>query len=60
MSFPLAGAELKARLAAQGFRPSRARGQNFLLDGNLARAIIRDAGSLEATSFSMWAAARGC
>jgi 16S rRNA (adenine1518-N6/adenine1519-N6)-dimethyltransferase len=34
---------LRARLEAQGFRPSRALGQNFLLDSNLARAIARDA-----------------
>jgi len=34
---------LRARLEGQGFRPSRALGQNFLLDANLARAIARDA-----------------
>jgi 16S rRNA (adenine1518-N6/adenine1519-N6)-dimethyltransferase len=36
-------AQLRARLEAMGFRPSRALGQNFLLDPNLARAIARDA-----------------
>lgn len=34
---------LRARLEAAGFHPSRALGQNFLRDGNLARAIVRDA-----------------
>jgi 16S rRNA (adenine1518-N6/adenine1519-N6)-dimethyltransferase len=34
---------LRARLEAAGFRPSKALGQNFLLDANLARAIARDA-----------------
>jgi 16S rRNA (adenine1518-N6/adenine1519-N6)-dimethyltransferase len=34
----------RAALDAQGFRPSRRLGQNFLLDENLARAIARDAG----------------
>lgn len=34
---------LRARLEAAGFRPSKALGQNFLLDPNLARAIARDA-----------------
>lgn len=34
----------KARLEALGFRPSRRLGQNFLLDENVARAIVRDAG----------------
>jgi len=27
-----------------GFRPSKSRGQNFLLDGNMARSIARDSG----------------
>lgn len=36
--------EWRARLDALGFRPSRRLGQNFLLDENLARAIVRDAG----------------
>jgi len=36
--------ELKARLQARGFRPSRRLGQNFLIDENLTRAIVRDAG----------------
>jgi len=31
-------------LDAAGFRPSKARGQNFLVDGNMARAIAQDAG----------------
>ncbi len=44
MSFPLTGAELKSRLRAVGFKPRKALGQNFLLDGNLARAIVRDSG----------------
>ena len=34
----------RARLEGLGFRPSRRLGQNFLLDENLARAIVRDAG----------------
>ena len=33
----------QAALADAGFRPSKARGQNFLLDANLVRAIARDA-----------------
>lgn len=37
-------AELRADLVAAGFRPSRRLGQNFLLDENLLRAIVRDAG----------------
>jgi 16S rRNA (adenine1518-N6/adenine1519-N6)-dimethyltransferase len=40
---PLPGGELRARLAAQGFHPSRRLGQNFLQDANMARAIARDA-----------------
>ena len=36
-------AQLRARLEAMGFRPSKALGQNFLIDPNLARAIARDA-----------------
>lgn len=40
---PLAWSEAKARLSALGFRPSRRLGQNFLLDDNLARALVRDA-----------------
>ena len=35
--------ELRAELAAEGFRPTKDRGQNFLVDPNLARAIARDA-----------------
>ncbi len=34
---------LRARLESAGFRPSRGLGQNFLVDGNMARAIVRDA-----------------
>ncbi len=34
----------KAALEARGFRPSRRFGQNFLLDENMVRAIVRDAG----------------
>ncbi|MBK9383523.1 MAG: ribosomal RNA small subunit methyltransferase A [Planctomycetes bacterium] len=34
---------LRALLAARGFHPSRLRGQNFLLDENILRAIVRDA-----------------
>jgi 16S rRNA (adenine1518-N6/adenine1519-N6)-dimethyltransferase len=36
--------EFRAALEAAGFRPSRRLGQNFLLDENLVRAIVRDAG----------------
>ncbi|MDP6539555.1 MAG: 16S rRNA (adenine(1518)-N(6)/adenine(1519)-N(6))-dimethyltransferase RsmA [Planctomycetota bacterium] len=36
--------ELRAELGAAGFRPSRRLGQNFLLDDNLCRALVRDAG----------------
>lgn len=35
---------LKERLRAAGFHPSRRLGQNFLLDENLTRAMVRDAG----------------
>ncbi len=35
--------ELREELEAVGFRPSKSLGQNFLLDGNLARAIVEDA-----------------
>ena len=34
----------RAALEAEGFRPSKTRGQNFLLDTNCARAIAADAG----------------
>lgn len=34
---------VRARLEAAGFRPSRRLGQNFLLDENMLRAIVRDA-----------------
>lgn len=34
----------KERLKAAGFRPSRRLGQNFLLDENMTRALVRDAG----------------
>lgn len=36
--------EVRATLEARGFRPSRRLGQNFLLDENMLRAIVRDAG----------------
>ncbi len=36
--------EFKSALDAAGFRPSRRLGQNFLLDENVARAIVTDAG----------------
>lgn len=47
MSAPDAGgswSELRARLEAEGFHPSRALGQNFLRDVSMARAIARDSG----------------
>lgn len=34
---------VRAALDARGFRPSRRLGQNFLLDENMLRAIVRDA-----------------
>jgi 16S rRNA (adenine1518-N6/adenine1519-N6)-dimethyltransferase len=34
----------RSALEARGFRPSRRLGQNFLLDENMLRAIVRDAG----------------
>lgn len=34
----------RARLAAAGFHPSKRLGQNFLLDENVVRAIVRDSG----------------
>lgn len=37
-------ADYLARMQAVGFRPSRSRGQNFLLDPQTHRAICRDAG----------------
>ena len=36
--------ELKRELAARGIVPSRRRGQNFCVDANAARAVVRDAG----------------
>jgi 16S rRNA (adenine1518-N6/adenine1519-N6)-dimethyltransferase len=36
--------ELRQELEAVGFRPTKGRGQNFLVDPNLARAIVADAG----------------
>lgn len=36
--------QLRARLTAAGFRPSRRLGQNFLLDENMVHALVRDAG----------------
>lgn len=49
MSEPTEGARgpwaaLREELTRAGFRPSRRLGQNFLLDENLLRAIVRDAG----------------
>lgn len=44
MSADESWAELRARLEAQGFHPSRALGQNFLRDVSMARAIARDSG----------------
>lgn len=41
---PLAWSEARERLEAAGFRPSRRLGQNFLLDDNMARALVRDSG----------------
>lgn len=39
-----AWAEFRRALDARGFRPSKRLGQNFLRDGNMARAIARDSG----------------
>jgi 16S rRNA (adenine1518-N6/adenine1519-N6)-dimethyltransferase len=39
----LGRSELRSRLEAVGFRPSKTLGQNFLLDPQMARAIVRDA-----------------
>ncbi len=39
---PVPWRELRAELEALGFRPSKSLGQNFLLDRNLARAIVAD------------------
>jgi len=39
-----AWAEFRRALEARGFRPSRRLGQNFLRDGNMARAIALDSG----------------
>ncbi|MFT5288971.1 MAG: 16S rRNA (adenine1518-N6/adenine1519-N6)-dimethyltransferase [Planctomycetota bacterium] len=38
-----AWATLRGLLEAEGFRPSKSLGQNFLVDANMARAIARDA-----------------
>ena len=38
-----AWATLRGLLEAEGFRPSKSLGQNFLVDSNMARAIARDA-----------------
>jgi len=40
MNFPMSKAELRARLEQIGVRPSKMLGQNFLLDPNLAKAIV--------------------
>jgi 16S rRNA (adenine1518-N6/adenine1519-N6)-dimethyltransferase len=42
MNTPMSKAELRARLDEIGVRPSKMLGQNFLLDTNLARAIVAD------------------
>lgn len=36
--------EFRAALERVGFRPTKARGQNFLLDENLVRALVKDSG----------------
>ena len=36
--------DFREALSAAGFRPSKTLGQNFLLDGNMARSLVRDAG----------------
>ncbi len=41
-ALPMSKAELRARLDEIGVRPSKMLGQNFLLDTNLARAIVAD------------------
>ena len=40
MDIPMSKAELRSRLDQIGVRPSKMLGQNFLLDPNLARAIV--------------------
>lgn len=35
---------MRGDLEARGYRPSRRLGQNMMVDGNLARALVRDAG----------------
>jgi len=42
MTNAMSKAELRARLDEIGVRPSKMLGQNFLLDTNLARAIVAD------------------
>ena len=42
MDTPMSKAELRARLDEIGVRPSKMLGQNFLLDTNLAKAIVAD------------------
>jgi len=37
--------EMRAELEAAGFRPSRSLGQNFMRDGNLIAALVRDSGA---------------
>ncbi len=37
--------EMRAELEALGFRPSRKLGQNFMRDGNLIAALVRDSGA---------------
>jgi 16S rRNA (adenine1518-N6/adenine1519-N6)-dimethyltransferase len=42
MNIPMSKAELRTRLDEIGVRPSKMLGQNFLLDTNLAKAIVAD------------------
>ena len=42
-------AELKALFAARGIRPSRVRGQNFLVDAAVMRRVVEEASWTGAT-----------
>ncbi len=44
MAVPRTKTGVRALLGAHGIHPRRLRGQNFLVDGNLIDAIVRDAG----------------
>ena len=44
MTVPRTRHAVQALLAAHGLGPRRTRGQNFLVDGNMIDAIVRDAG----------------